>query len=88
MPMKLKIKKGATVQVIAGSDKGKRGVVLEIVESKMGVRVQGVRVQTHYVKQDGLTKKEGLIHYSNLKLVDAPAAKAAKKTKASASKKA
>ncbi|MBX3021465.1 MAG: KOW motif-containing protein [Bdellovibrionales bacterium] len=87
--MKLKIKKGSTVQVIAGADKGKKGTVLEIVTSKMGVRVQGVRVQTHYSKQDGLQKKEGLIHYSNLKLVDGPAAKApAKKTKAAASKKA
>lgn len=91
MAMKLKIKKGSTVQVIAGADKGKKGTVLEIVTSKMGVRVQGVRVQTHYSKQDGLQKKEGLIHYSNLKLVDGPAAQTktpAKKTKAAASKKA
>jgi large subunit ribosomal protein L24 len=91
MSMKLKIKKGSTVQVIAGAEKGKKGTVVEIVTSKMGVRVQGIRVQTHYSKQDGLQKKEGLIHYSNLKLVDAPASQAkapAKKTKASAAKKA
>lgn len=90
MAMKLKIRKGATVQVIAGADKGKKGTVQEIVVSKMGVRVQGLRMQTHYSKQDGLQKKEGLIHYSNLKLVDAPASqtKTAKKTKSSAAKKA
>ena len=89
MATKLKIKKGATVQVIAGADKGKKGVVLEIVTAKMGVRVQGVRLQTHYVKQEGLSKREGLIHYSNLQLVDGPApTKAAKKPKASAAKKA
>lgn len=89
MALKLKIKKGAQVQVIAGKDKGQKGTVLEVVASKMGVRVQGIRVQTHYSKQDGLQKKEGLIHYSNLKLIDAPAAKApAKKTKTSAAKKA
>ena len=91
MAMKLKIKKGATVAVIAGADKGKKGTVLEVVESKMGVRVQGLRMQTHYSKQDGLQKKEGLIHYSNLKLLEAPAAQtktAAKKTKSASAKKA
>ena len=88
MAMKLKIKKGSTVQVIAGADKGKKGTVLEIVTSKMRARVQGVRIQTHYDKENGLLKKEGLIHYSNLELVDAPAPKAKTKTKSSAAKKA
>lgn len=89
MAMKLKIKKGSTVQVIAGAEKGKKGTVLEINETKMGARVQGIRVQTHFDKQNGLVKKEGLIHYSNIKLLDAPVAKTAKpKTKAAASKKA
>lgn len=82
MALKLKIKKGATVQVIAGADKGKKGTVLEVIPGKMVVRVQGIRVQTHYSKQDGLQKKEGLIHYSNLKLVDQPASS----TKATKSK--
>lgn len=86
MAMKLKIKKGSTVQVIAGAEKGKKGTVLEIVVPKMGVRVQGIRVQTHFDKQNGLLKKEGLIHYSNLKLVDAPAASAAKKERATKAK--
>jgi large subunit ribosomal protein L24 len=86
--MKLKIKKGATVQVVAGSDKGKKGTVLDVNAMKMVVRVQGIRVQTHFDKKDGLLKKEGYIHYSNLKLVSAPAAKAAPKTKAKSAKKA
>ena len=84
--MKLKIKKGATVQVIAGADKGKKGTVLEINLTKMGLRVQGIRVQTHYSKENGLEKKEGLIHYSNVKMLDAPAPKAKAKTKAKAPK--
>lgn len=81
--MKLKIRKGATVQVIAGAEKGKKGTVLEVVESKMGARVQGIRIQTHFDKKEGVLKKEGLIHYSNLKLIEGPAsqAKTAKKTK-------
>lgn len=86
MAMKLKIKKGATVQVIAGAEKGKKGTVLEIVEDTMGARVQGIRVQTHFDKKEGLLKKEGLIHYSNLKLIEGPAsqAKTAKKGKGKA----
>lgn len=80
--MKLKIRKGATVEVITGSDKGKRGSVLEVDKNKMRVRVEGVRVQTKHSKQDGLVKKEGYLHYSNVKLIDAapaPKKKAAKK---------
>lgn len=77
---KLKIKKGATVQVIAGADKGKKGSVLEINPGKLLVKVQGVKVQTHFDKKDGLLKKEGFIHYSNVKLVEkAPEKKAAGK---------
>jgi large subunit ribosomal protein L24 len=69
--MKLKIKKGATVQVITGSDKGKKGSVLAVDAANMKVLVQGVKVQTHYDKKDGLLKKEGYIDYSNVKLVEA-----------------
>lgn len=87
--IKLKIKKGSTVQVVAGSEKGKKGTVLEVNPGKMGVRVQGIRVQTHFDKKEGLLKKEGLIHYSNLKLVEgAPAKEKKAKTKGGASKKA
>jgi len=90
MAMKLKIKKGSTVQVIAGSEKGKKGTVLEINPTKMGARVQGIRVQTHFDKKEGLLKKEGLIHYSNLKLVDGPASqpKTGTKSKKAGAKKA
>jgi large subunit ribosomal protein L24 len=77
---KLKLKKGATVQVIAGNDKGKKGAVLEINPGKMLVKVQGVKVMTHFDKKDGLLKKEGFIHYSNVKLLEkAPEKKSAGK---------
>jgi large subunit ribosomal protein L24 len=91
MALKLKIKKGSTVQVIAGAEKGKKGTVLEVLPTKMALRVQGIRVQTHFDKKEGLLKKEGLINYSNVKLLDAPAAPAKSsktKSKSSASKKA
>jgi ribosomal protein L24 len=45
-------------------------------------------MQTHFSKQDGIQQKEGLLHYSNVKLVEAAAPKAKKKAtkKASAEK--
>ncbi|MBC7420095.1 MAG: KOW motif-containing protein [Bdellovibrio sp.] len=79
--MKLKIKKGDTVQVIAGSDKGKKGPVIEVKPTAMKIKIQGVKVQTHYDKKDGLLKKEGFIDYSNVKLVEAKTAKATKEKK-------
>lgn len=84
--MKLKIKKGDTVQVIAGGDKGKKGTVLEVKPTAMKIRVQGVKVQTHYDKKDGLLKKEGLIDFSNVKLVESTTKekKTAKKASAKA----
>lgn len=69
--MKLKIRKGATVEVIAGSDKGKRGTVLSVNKATMRLRVEGVRIQTKHSKQNGLVKSEGQIHYSNVKLINA-----------------
>ena len=82
--MKLKIKKGSTVQVIAGSDKGKTGSVLEVNPAKMTVKVQGVRIQTNLDKKENqLVKAEGYSHYSNVKLVEAAAKSKAKKKTAS-----
>lgn len=83
--MKLKIKKGATVQVISGSDKGKKGTVLAVDPTSMKIQIEGVKVQTHYDKKEGLLKKEGFIDYSNVKLVEA-ASKETKKTSKKASK--
>lgn len=84
--MKLKIKKGATVEVISGADKGKRGSVVEIDPKKLKLKIQGVRVLTHFDKKDGILKKEGFIDYSNVKLIEA--AKKESKKKASAKAKA
>lgn len=84
--LKLKIKKGATVQVIAGSDKGKKGEVLAVDAGAMKIKVQGVKVQTHYDRKEGLLKKEGFIDYSNVKLVSAAAEKGKKTAKKTKSK--
>ncbi len=83
---KLKIKKGSTVQVIAGNDKGKTGSVLEVNAKTMKIKIQGVRMQSNLDKKENtLVKTEGFIDYSNVKLVEA-AAKAKTKAKKKASK--
>ena len=81
--MKLKIRKGANVQVIAGADKGKKGSVLEVDPKGLRLKVQGVKVMTHFDKKDGLKKLEGFIPYSKVKLLDqAPVVAKAKKAAA------
>lgn len=86
--LKLKIRKGDKVQVITGSDKGKKGTVISVNPTALLIKVEGVKVQTHFDKKDGLLKKEGFINYSNVKLVEKAAKekKAAKKTTKSAAK--
>jgi len=83
--MKLKIRKGDTVEVIAGSDKGKKGKVLEVKASTMKIKVEGVKIMTHFDKKDGLKKLEGFVDYSNVAVVEK--AKAAVETKKKVAKK-
>ena len=80
--MKLKIKKGSTVQVIAGAEKGKKGTVLAVNAKAMQIKIEGVKMATHFDKKDGLKTAESFIDYSNVKLVEsAPAPKAKKAAK-------
>ena len=73
---KMHIKKGDTVYVLAGEDRGKTGRVLEVQPGKMRAIVEGVNIVTKATKptaqhpQGGLIKKEAPIHISNLNLVD------------------
>ena len=73
---KLNIKKGDTVKVIAGNDKGKEGKVLEVLLDKNRAVVEGIRVVTKNQKpsagnpEGGIKKTEAPIHISNIMLVD------------------
>lgn len=73
---KLNIRKGDTVKVIAGDDKGKEGKVLEILLEKRRALVEGVNIVTKHTKpsagkpEGGIKKIEASIHISNLQLVD------------------
>jgi large subunit ribosomal protein L24 len=80
--VKLKIKKGATVEVIAGAEKGKKGNVIEINTKDMKIKVQGVRIQTKNDRKEGFIKREGYIDYSNVKMVEQAPKKKSKVTKA------
>ena len=73
---KLHIKKGDTVYVLAGDDKGKTGRVLSVLAKKNRAIVEGIRVVSKSTKptaeypQGGIIKKEAPIHMSNLQVVD------------------
>ena len=73
---KIYIRKGDTVYVLAGEDKGKTGRVLEVQRTKGRAIVEGINMVTKATKptaqypQGGLVKKEAPIHISNLNLVD------------------
>jgi large subunit ribosomal protein L24 len=71
---KLRIKKGDTVQVIAGKDKGKTGEVLRTLPYENRVVVQGINIRTRHVKptQEGeigrIVSEEASLHVSNVML--------------------
>jgi len=73
---KLHIRKGDTVKVLAGDDKGKQGKVLEVIREKNRALVEGVNMMTKHTKpsagkpEGGITKMESSIHISNLMLID------------------
>ena len=73
---KVYIKKGDTVYVNAGNDKGKTGKVLEVIRDKDRVIVEGVNMVSKHTKpnpknpQGGIVKQEAGVHISNLQLVD------------------
>jgi large subunit ribosomal protein L24 len=73
---KLSIRKGDKVRVIAGDDKGKEGVVQEVVVEKRRVVVEGINMVTKHEKpsagkpEGGIKKTEAAIHISNVMLLD------------------
>ena len=78
--MSVKIKKGDTVKVIAGKDKGAEGKVIQVLREEQRVLVEGVnRVKKHTksIQQGGragntggIVTTEAAIHLSNVMLVD------------------
>ena len=81
----MKIRKGDTVQVLAGKDRGKRGIVERVDRERQRVVVEGVAVAKRHTKarppanaaqaarqqqpQGGVIEKPAAIHVSNVALV-------------------
>jgi large subunit ribosomal protein L24 len=74
--IKLKIKAGDTVRVIAGDHKGAEGKVVKVDREKNKAIVEGVNMVSKHTKpsakspQGGIVKKEAPIQISNIALVD------------------
>jgi large subunit ribosomal protein L24 len=70
-----KIKKGDTVVVLAGRDRGKRGEVFQVMPKEARALVRGVNTVRRHQRQNaqqegGIITKEASIHLSNLALED------------------
>jgi large subunit ribosomal protein L24 len=74
--IKLKIKTGDIVRVIAGDHKGSEGKVLKVDREKNKASVEAVNMVSKHTKpsakspQGGIVKKEAAIQISNLSLID------------------
>jgi large subunit ribosomal protein L24 len=69
---KFHIKKGDEVVVIAGSDKGKRGKVIEVLRAKSRAIVEGTHMIKRHTRKNqqnpngAIIEREGTVHVSNL----------------------
>ncbi len=74
--IKLKIKTGDTVKVVAGDHKGEEGKIVKIFIDKNKAIVEGVNMISKHTKpsadnpQGGIVKREAALHISNLMLVE------------------
>ncbi len=73
---KMFVKKGDSVVVIAGTQKGKKGTVLSVDKEKNRVIVDGVNLVSKHARpstenpKGGIIKKEASIHASNVMVCD------------------
>lgn len=77
MAGKVRIKKNDQVLVIAGSDKGKRGRVIDVLRDENKVIVEGVRITKKHVRPNrqrgiagGIQDREAPINISNVMLIE------------------
>jgi large subunit ribosomal protein L24 len=74
--MAAKIKKGDRVAVLTGKDKGRQGVVLQVLPKDERVLVSGVNMVKRHTRptqgdpQGGIKNKEATLHISNVALLD------------------
>tara|TARA_B100001057_G_C22606531_1_gene854884 strand:+ start:65 stop:379 length:315 start_codon:yes stop_codon:yes gene_type:complete len=74
--LKLHVKKGDTVKVLAGTDNGKTGKITSVDREKGRAFVEGINLVSKHTKpsaanpQGGIVKREASVHVSNLMVVD------------------
>jgi large subunit ribosomal protein L24 len=82
---KFHVKKGDEVVVIAGTQKGKRGKIIEVVTKKQRVIVEGVKMIKRHLRKSqqhpngAIVEREGTVHISNVMKAAAFDARAAKR---------
>lgn len=72
---KWRIKKGDTVQVMTGKDKGKTGEIIEVLRDERRVKVKGLNIVTKHKRPSqmsagGIERVEASIHASNVMILD------------------
>ena len=75
MAIKLKVKKGDEVVVIAGREKGKKGKIVKVMPTESRVVIGGVNMVKRNTKASstsagGIVEKEASLHVSNVSLID------------------
>jgi large subunit ribosomal protein L24 len=85
-PVKMKLKKGDQIVVIAGKEKGKTGTVTKVSPANNRVVVAGLNMMKKATKPNqqtgeggGIIEKEASIHASNVMLLDATTGKGTRK---------
>jgi large subunit ribosomal protein L24 len=90
MQLRFHVKKGDEVQVISGNHRGATGKILQVLPKKQQVLIEGVRMIKKSVRKSqdnpngAIITREGPIHISNVKIVEATRPKRTKKEKAKA----
>ena len=85
-----RIKKGDEVVVLSGTEKGKRGKIIEIQSGKERAIVEGLKMIKRHTRknqanpQGAIVEREGTIHVSNVMKAERFDARAAKRTQAAA----
>lgn len=75
--MAAKIKKGDSVVVLTGKDKGRRGTVTKVMPAEQRVIVEGINLVQRHTRpsqgdpQGGIKNKEASLHVSNVAIADA-----------------
>ena len=76
---KFHVKKGDQVEVLSGREKGKQGRIISVLPKKSRVVVEGLHMLKKHMRKSqqnqngGIVEREGSVHISNVRKVEAAA---------------